>query len=115
MALAAVDFTALAQLLSQEGMGARTLRAWADPKDDKRPQAHHLRYIAEACGVSTAFFSVDFSTLGVAASEDEVTQLRERVERLEAQDQARRLDQLADDLATLRQSVEERPGTARPR
>lgn len=84
MALAGMDFPALAKALGRQGMGARMLRYWADPEDTRTPQPHHLRYIAEACNISPAFFTVDFGAIehDAATSTDE---LGERVRRLEAE------------------------------
>jgi hypothetical protein len=61
MTLAAIDFGELARRIDRPGMKERTLRGMATAGDRQTAQPHHLRYIAEACGMSPSFFTVDFS------------------------------------------------------
>lgn len=111
MVLAGIDFDELARRVDQSGMASRTLRGMATPEDPQVPQPHHLRYIAAACGLSPAFFTVDFSSLGDLPVEEPewAESLRQRMDRLEDEWSSAQLDALGAALAALQRYGGETP------
>lgn len=67
MALAGLDWDSLADRIGTPGYGAKTLKNMADPNNTttRAPTDTDLLVIGSACGVSNAFWTVDFSALGV--------------------------------------------------
>lgn len=110
MVLAGVDFSELARRIGRQGMAARTLRGMATPEEKPVPQPHHLRYIAEACGISPSFFTIDLAMLD-GETRAEIKDLRSRLEAVEDQLRKTRLEDFAADLAALRRSLEGLRGT----
>ena len=91
MELAGLDFPALAARIATPNYGERTLRKIAEPNDHERPaRTPDLHLIGRACGVSDAFWTIDFSRL-----EDDEPALRDQLRALEA-----RFDQLAANTAS---------------
>lgn len=98
---------ALADAIGQGGLSTKTLRAIEQGKRHAEPR--ELAAIAEACGLPASFFRIDFS-----ATPTRPNDLEERLASLEQKVDAARLEQLADDLATLRRYVEARGEGAGP-
>ena len=107
MALAGLDFDTLAERIATKNYGSRTLRRLANPKDTARPpRGPDLAVIAKACGVSEAFWTVDFSTLEEPDLRDQVSVLEQQVADL--QDASQQALQAIEELQR-RDRPEERP------
>lgn len=97
--LAGLDFQQLADRINSNGYGERTLRRIADEHDpDRRPRASDLHVIAKACGVSDAFWTIDFSALAEPDLREEISELRDELEALAlvVAQQAQQLRELHD-------------------
>ncbi|MEJ7786414.1 MAG: hypothetical protein WKF96_16545 [Solirubrobacteraceae bacterium] len=80
MALAGVDFKELARRIATKNYGARTLQRIANADDvDRPPRGPDLVLIGAACGVSDAFWTIDFSELEEPSLHDEVSRQGERL------------------------------------
>lgn len=101
MALAELDFEQLAARIDMAGMGSRLIRNMATASHKRVARPHELRYIADACGISPGFFTVDFRALESDDTEDG------RVERLE-----RQLAQIVDRLDGIDEDLSQMPLTA---
>lgn len=117
-ARAAIGYAGLehSDVSARTGLSISLIRRIVAKKDPRDGGIERLWAIADACGVPRSFMEHGWN--GVArpepVSDDEVRQLRARVEKLEAQGQAERLQRLAAEVEELRRSVEGRSGTEGP-
>lgn len=108
MWIAGLEFEDLAQRIDTPNLGIHTLRRLNASKKPKATKLH-LDAIAEACGVTTAFFSVDFSQL--QATDDQPEDVRELLASIEL-----RLEALEREVSELSagESDEDAPPQAQP-
>lgn len=86
MALAGLDWDGLAERIDTPNYGPKTLYNIASETFEKRSaRSADLHIIGKACGVSDAFWTIDFRELQEPVLRDELTRLSQRVDEIAAQ------------------------------
>jgi hypothetical protein len=79
IALAGITVEELAERIDRRGYGAKTLYNMQGEAGGRPILAQDQEVIAKACGLSPAFFTIDFSKLQAPADEDRITTLERQM------------------------------------